>query len=89
MNPYWLIVGLTVLTQFFIFLRWLHRRMRNSEIERAFVRDMARHHLPHLYHALQLIAERLGISLDEQPLVRFIDLNENDSHRDSTSFNRH
>lgn len=85
MNPYWLIVALTLLTQFFIVLRWLHRRMRNSEIERAFVRDMARNHLPHLYHALQLIAERLGITLDEQPLVRFIDLNETDSSKNSAA----
>ncbi len=81
MNPYWLIVAFTMVTQFFIFLRWLHRRMRNSEIERAFVRDMARVHLPHLYQALQLIAARLGIKLEDQPAVRFLDLDDPDLQR--------
>lgn len=75
MNPYWLVVGLTVLAQFFIFLRWLHRRMRDEEIQRAFVRDMATSHLPHVYHALRLIASHLAIELDEPPPVRFLELN--------------
>src|SRR6266852_2247073 len=42
--------------QFVLFLRWLHRRMRNDEITRAFVRDIATNHLPHIYNALQKIA---------------------------------
>jgi hypothetical protein len=35
---------LPILVQFVIFLRWLHRRMRNDEITRAFVRDIATNH---------------------------------------------
>ncbi len=61
--------------QFVLFLRWLHRRMRNDEIVRAFVRDIATNHLPHIYDALHKIAARQGITLDETPLVRFVDLN--------------
>ena len=61
--------------QFVLFLRWLHRRMRNDEITRAFVRDIATNHLPHTYNALQKIAAQQGIELDETPLVRFVDLN--------------
>jgi len=61
--------------QFVLFLRWLHRRMRNDEITRAFVRDIATNHLPHIYSALQKIAAEQGIELDETPLVRFVDLN--------------
>ncbi len=61
--------------QFVLFLRWLHRRMRNDEIMRAFVRDIATNHLPHIYNALQKIATQQGIELDETPLVRFVDLN--------------
>lgn len=61
--------------QFVVFLRWLHRRMRNDEITRAFVRDVATNHLPHIYNALQKIAAQQGIDLDETPLVRFVDLN--------------
>ena len=57
-----------VLVQFVVFLRWLHRRMRNDEITRAFVRDIATNHLPHIYNALQKIAAQQGIDLDETPL---------------------
>ncbi len=63
-----------VAVQFVLFLRWLHRRMRNDEITRAFVRDIATNHLPHIYSALRQIAEEKGIELEEPPLVRFIDL---------------
>ena len=89
MNPYWLIVAFTVLTQFGIFLRWLHRRMRDAELERAFVRDIARIHLPHLYHGLQLIASRLGIELEDQPPVRFADFYDSDQQRRDESAQNH
>jgi len=56
MNPYWIVIGFSACVQFFFFLRWLHRRTRDDEIRRAFVRDMAINHLPHLYHALRQIA---------------------------------
>jgi hypothetical protein len=64
-----------IVAQFVLFLRWLHRRMRDDEIARAFVRDVATNHLPHIYNALQKIAAAQGIVLDETPLVRFLDLN--------------
>ena len=50
-----------VAVQFILFLRWLHRRMRADEVARAFVRDLAVAHLPHIYTALREIARRLGI----------------------------
>ena len=71
----WLAVLIPIAVQFVIFLRWLHRRMRNDEITRAFVRDIATNHLPHIYNALQKIAAQQGITLDETPLVQFVDLN--------------
>lgn len=64
-----------VLIQFVLFLRWLHRRMRADEIARAFVRDLAVAHLPHIYSALREIARRQGSELQEAPPVRFSDLN--------------
>jgi hypothetical protein len=70
-----MIVAFTVLAQLIVFLRWLHRRMRDDEIERAFVHDMATSHLPHMYHALRLIANHLQIELDDPPPVRFLELN--------------
>jgi hypothetical protein len=60
--------------QFVLFLRWLHRRVRDDEIVRAFVRDIATNHLPHIYSALRQIAEEQGITLEEPPLLRFVDL---------------
>ena len=71
----WITAAVPICVQFVLFLRWLHRRMRNEEITRAFVRDVATNHLPHIYNALQKIAAGQGIELDETPLVRFLDLN--------------
>jgi hypothetical protein len=71
----WLTTVIPVAVQFVVFLRWLHRRMRNEEITRAFVRDIATNHLPHIYTALQKIAAQQGIELDETPMVQFVDLN--------------
>ena len=67
--------------QFVLFLRWLHRRMRDDEIVRAFVRDIATNHLPHIYSALRQIAAEQGIALQEPPLVRFVDLHNHATHR--------
>jgi len=53
--------------QFVLFLRWLHRRMRNEEITRAFVRDIATNHLPHIYNALQQIAAKQGMNSTIRP----------------------
>lgn len=78
MNPYWLMVAFALLTQFFVFLQWLHRRMRDAEISRIFLCDIAASHLPHIYQALQLIAQEHGIGLPEAPPVRFVELNGSD-----------
>ena len=60
--------------QFVVFLRWIHRRMRDDEIQRVFLRDLALHHLPCIYRALYRMAERQGIVLDEMPIVNYVDL---------------
>ena len=66
--------------QLVVFLRWLHRRMRDDEINRAFIRDVATNHLPHIYSALRQIAAEQGIALDDPPLLRFVDLRANGAH---------
>ena len=48
MNPNWILVGFPSLLQLFLFIRWLHRRMRDDEIRRAFIRDMATVSYTHL-----------------------------------------
>ena len=70
----------SVAVQFVLFLRWLHRRMRDDEIVRAFVRDIATNHLPHIYSALRQIATEQGIALEDPPLLRFVDLHPHASH---------
>ena len=75
MNPYWLIVAFTVVTQLCVFLGWLHRRLRDGAIERAFIRDVATNHLPHIYHALRIMAAHHGLEIDDPPPVRFLELN--------------
>jgi hypothetical protein len=67
--------------QLILFLRWLHRRMRDDEINRVFIRDVATNHLPHIYSALHQIAAEKGIELQEPPLVRFVDLHSHNHRR--------
>jgi hypothetical protein len=78
MNPYWLIFAFTLLTQFFVFLRWLHRRLSDAAMERTFVRDMATNHLPHIYRVLHCLAAHHGIEIEDPPTVRFLELNGRD-----------
>ena len=63
--------------QLVICLRWLHRRMRDDEVHRQFVRDIAHNHLPHIYEALHKIAAKQGILLSLPPNVRFVDFDNN------------
>ena len=48
--------------------------MRDDEINRVFLRDLALCHLPRIYRALYTIAERQGIELEELPIVNYVDL---------------
>jgi hypothetical protein len=59
--------------QFVLFLRWLHRRMRDDEILRAFVRDIAVTHLPHIYNVLRELSNKQGIAQRDTPVVQFVD----------------
>jgi len=83
MNPYWLIVAFTLVTQLCVFFRWLHRRLSDATIERAFIRDVAVNHLPHIYHALRRIADHHGVEIDDPPPVRFLELNRTRQKSDS------
>ena len=80
-DPHWLMIAFGLLTQFFVFVRWVHRRMRDAEISRVFTRDIATNHLPHIYHALQLIAQHHAIDLPDPPPVRFVELNGSERHK--------
>jgi len=77
----WVALAFSIGAQFVVFLRWMHRRMRDDEIQRAFVRDLALRHLPAIYRALHTIAKEQGIALDEMPMVTFVDLRQTNGHR--------
>lgn len=62
--------------QLVLFLRWLYRRIRDDELQRLFIEDMARNHLPHIYDALQRLCQKQGIELDRSPPIRWMDLND-------------
>jgi hypothetical protein len=76
-----LVVVFSLGAQFVVFLRWMHRRMRDDEIQRVFVRDLALRHLPNIYRALDTIAERQGIKLEETPMVNYVDIGNGSRHR--------
>lgn len=67
--------------QLVVFLRWIHRRMRDDEIQRVFIRDLALRHLPNIYSALHDIAEQQGIRINEPPIVNYVDLRNGTRHR--------
>ena len=69
-------LALTSLVQFVVFLRWIYRRIRNDELTRAFVEDMATNHLPHIYEMLEKLCDKQGIERDPAPSIRWIDLND-------------
>jgi hypothetical protein len=74
-SPFTLVLAvLSFGAQFVVFLRWMHRRIGDDEIQRAFVQDLALRHLPAIYRALHTIAEQQGITLDETPIVNYVDL---------------
>jgi len=75
-DPHWWTAGFLLIVQFVVFLRWLHRRLRNDEIVRVFVHDMATNHLPHIYESLQRLCDQQGIERTKAPVVRWIDLSE-------------
>jgi hypothetical protein len=77
LSAYRVLAAFAALVQFVLFLRWLYRRIRNDELTREFVEDMATNHLPHIYDLLVKLCDRQGIESDAQPPIRWIDLDRN------------
>ena len=74
-DPYRAALALTAAIQFVLFLRWLYRRIRNDELLRAFVEDMATNHLPHIYERLNQLCDQQGTVHHDSPPIRWINLN--------------
>jgi hypothetical protein len=75
-NPGWLTLATVCLVQFALFLRWLHRRIRNEEITRVFVQDIAQNHLPHIYRLLQRLCREQGVDSSNPPIVRWLSIDD-------------
>lgn len=71
----WWTLAFTSLVQLVLFVRWLYRRIRNDEITRAFVHDMATNHLPHIYERLDRLCDQQRIDRTPLPPIRWLDLN--------------
>jgi hypothetical protein len=74
-DPYWWTFALASLVQLVVFVRWFYRRIRNDELNSAFIRDMATNHLPHIYELLEKLCEQQGIAHKAQSPIRWVDLN--------------
>jgi hypothetical protein len=81
-NPHWWTLAFSCIVQLVLFARWLYRRIRNDELLRAFVHDMATNHLPHIYERLEKLCEQQGIERSPLPPIRWLDLNGRDRMRD-------
>ena len=74
-NSTWWTFSITSIVQLVLFIRWLYRHIRNEELTRAFVHDMAANHLPHIYELLEMLCDEQGIKRNPLPPIRWIDLN--------------
>jgi hypothetical protein len=72
-DPHWSTFAITAFVQFILFVRWIYRRVRNDEIMRMFVEEMATSHLPHIYELLAKICEEKGIEREDDPPIRWMD----------------
>jgi len=74
LDPYWWRFALALLVQFVVFIRWIYRRIRDDELNRAFIRDMATNHLPRIYELLEKLCGQRGIEQSPRPPIRWVDL---------------
>ena len=73
-DPYWWTFALTSIVQLALFTRWLYRRIRSDEVNRAFIHDMATNHLPHIYELLEKLCEQQGIEHSQKSPILWVDL---------------
>jgi hypothetical protein len=74
-NLGWLTALIPISLQLVLFLRWLHRQMRNDEIVHECVRNIALSQLPYIHSSLRAIAGEQRVVLPDPPLVQFVDFN--------------
>jgi len=72
-NPTTVTVLSATAVQLVLFLRWIYRRIRDDEVMRVFVADMATNHLPHIYDLLLRLCDQQNIERPPSPSIRWID----------------
>ena len=55
----------------------VYKIVRDGQMARAFAKDIAINHLPHLYHTVSLIAKKLEIEVDDPPPIRYLPFDKN------------
>jgi hypothetical protein len=73
-DPYWWTFAVTSVVQLALFTRWLYRRIRIDEVNRAFIQDMATNHLPQIYELLEKLCEHQKIAHSPQSPILWVDL---------------
>lgn len=77
-SPYLITACLAVIGAAIAVIRRAYRRMRDDDVQRVFVKDMATNHLPHIYDALKKLCENQGIELTNPPPIKWIEFNGRD-----------
>ena len=73
----WMIASLIgIFIAAFSMAKYFYRQIRNAEIYKAFVYDMAENHLPHIYHELARQSRAMNLDDVQTPPIRFVDLND-------------
>jgi hypothetical protein len=68
------IAGSTVILTFLgVCARAIYRKARSIDVTQRFTEEMATNHLPHLYHGLNLICDKLDIPITEPPVINYSD----------------
>ena len=64
-----------LITVLIAFSKWIFRWVTRININHKFTTDMATNHLPHLYRGQRQIAKKLGVELDDDPIIQFVEIN--------------
>lgn len=56
-------------------VHWTYRRVRNRQINEAFIEEMATVHLPYLYRAVVALCDKSGVDIGDHPNIGFLRLN--------------
>lgn len=87
-RPEWVVAAVAITVQAWAFIKYIHKRITNEELNRVFVQQMATDHLPYIYDVMKKIAENQGIELPPRPEIVFVQLNGNGAGKRKAAWHR-